>query len=309
MISVAIPTLDRGAILASCIERLLSLPRRAAEIIVVDQTREHPQAVRDQLREWSDSGAIRHIVLDRPSIPNAMNIALLEARSPRVLFLDDDSEVSEHLITEHQASYSDPSVWAVVGQVLQPGEAVEHFDEAVLRRGAIRDLEFRFNHDTSCFVQNVIACNLSVDRERAIGIGGFDRNYVAAAHRFETDFALRVVAAGGRILFNAAATVRHLKLPTGGLRSYGDHRTSASPFHSVGDYYFAATHLDRRWRYVAQRMRRNVLTRYLLRHPSSIPGKFVGELRGLRLAMQLRAGGPQLISAGENDPGESSRSS
>ena len=158
---------------------------------------------------------------------------------------------------------------------------------------AAEDLEFRFHHDEGCYITNVMAGNLSVKRERALQIGGFDENYVGAAYRFESDFALRLVNAGGKIWFEPRASIRHLKLGSGGIRSFGDHRTTLSPLHSVGDYYYARHHVARFWRYVFQRLVRNVMTRHHLRHPWTIPGKLIGELRGMALARRLaRQGRP-----------------
>ena len=281
-ITIAIPTYNRGAILIQTIERLLALDPPAEEIIVVDQTREHSPEIARHLA----SLPITLIRLDEPSIPHAMNVALQRAKSRIVLFVDDDVDPPPGLAAAHAAAY-EGSIVAVVGQVLQPDQDPEHFDEAVLRHGFLPDLAFRFNHDTACDVQNVMAGNLSVDRERALAIGGFDENYSGVAYRFETDFALRLVHAGGRIRFEPRASLRHLKVPTGGIRAYGDHRTSASPAHSMGDYYFARTHVPHFWRYVEQRLRQNVLTRWHLRHPWAIPPKLLGELRGLRKGMML----------------------
>lgn len=286
-VSIAIPTYHRGRVLCETIEMLLAVEPRASEIIVVDQTPQQPPEVESRLDAWNASGTIRVIRLTQPSITHAMNTALREAREPHVLFLDDDIVPSRNLIAAHTAALREPGVWAVVGQVLQPGEEPRHYEEHELRRGAIRDLEFRFHHDSACDVQNVIACNLAVDRERALAIGGFDEHFIAVAYRFETDFALRLVAAGGRIRFDPAASIRHLKAPGGGVRAYGDHRTSPSPAHSVGDYYFARRHAPHFWRYVARRLRTNIATRYHLTHPWAIPTKVIGELRGLILAMRM----------------------
>jgi hypothetical protein len=149
-----------------------------------------------------------------------------------------------------------------------------------------------------------MAGNLSVKRERAIAIGGFDENYVGVAYRFETDFALRLVAAGGRIWFSPEAGLRHLKLSMGGLRSFGDHRSSPSPAHSAGDYYFGIHHRPPLWRYALRRLRKNLATRYHLTHPWTIPTKLIGEVRGLLLARRLARGGRRLIdpAAVRNDP-------
>jgi GT2 family glycosyltransferase len=295
MLTIAIPTFNRGAVLCDTIHMLLRLHSRADEIVIVDQTTDHPPEVDARLRAWESGGAIRVIRLQEPSITHAMNTALREARMNYVLFLDDDVIPSQDLVTAHRAALADPAVWAVVGQVLQPGETPRHFDESVLRRGAIRDLEFRFNHDAPCDVQNVMAGNLSVDRSRALQIGGFDENFVAVAYRFETDFALRLVAAGGRIRYQPSASIQHLKAPGGGVRAWGDHRTSSSPMHSVGDYYFAHQHVAAFWPYVGRRVVKNIATRYHLKRPWTIPSKALGELRGLRLALALAKRGRRLL--------------
>jgi GT2 family glycosyltransferase len=288
-VTIAIPTYNRGEILVQTITRLLAARARPREILVVDQTAAHPAGVQRALDAFAGRGEVRLLRLPKPSVPHAMNEALLATRTPLVLFLDDDVEPSDGLVAAHASAFRDDAISAVVGQILQPGESPRH-------HAAPRDdIEFRFSHDEGTFVANVMAGNLSVRRERALAIGGFDENFVGAAYRFESDFALRLVAAGGRIWFEPRASLRHLQLATGGLRSYGDHRTSPSPLHATGDYYFALRHRGDFWRYAATRMRKNVVTRWHLRHPWFIPPKLVGELRGLRLAFALRRRGPRLL--------------
>lgn len=288
-VTIAIPTFNRGGILLQTLRRLFALDPRARDIVVVDQTAAHPDPVRRELADLAALGEIRLIRLERPSVPHAMNEALLAAQTPLVLFLDDDVEPSNGLVAAHAGAFDEHAVAAVVGQILQPGESAQHHE-------APRDpLELRFNHDQGAFVTNVMAGNLCVLRERAIAVGGFDENFVGAAYRFESDFALRLAAAGERIWFEPGATLRHLHLATGGLRSYGDHRTSPSPLHSVGDYYFALLHRGDFWRYAARRLRKNVLTRWHLRHPWFIPSKLTGEVRGLWLARSLRRRGRNLL--------------
>jgi len=295
-VSIAIPTYNRGPILIETLERLLALTPPAAEIVVVDQTKSYPPELEARLNAWSKADAIRWIRLPEPSIPHAMNEALRAASQPIVLFVDDDIIPSPTLAQEHERAYAD-GVWAVVGQVLQPGEKVTHVDDALLHRGPLRDLEYPFNNDVAGDVENVIACNLSVDRERALSIGGFDENFLAAAYRFESDFARRIVDAGGRIRFEPRANIDHLHVPTGGVRAHGDHRRTAAPTHSAGDYYFALWHVRPFGRYALRRFVRNVATRYHLRHPLTIPAKIAAELRGLALARQLRRRGRRLIAA------------
>jgi GT2 family glycosyltransferase len=289
VITVAIPTYNRGAILIETIRRLLALEVVADAILIVDQTRDHPPAVERELTTFASSGAIQWLRLPEPSIPHAMNEALQRANTELVLFLDDDVEPSPRLVIEHASAHHDETLWAVVGQILQPDEEPRHFARPA------DDLEFHFNHDAPANVTNVMAGNLSVKRERALSIGGFDENYIGAAYRFETDFALRIIAAKGTIRFEPRASLRHLKLATGGLRSYGDHRTTASPLHTVGDYYFALAHRPDFARYAIRRIVKNTLTRYHSRHPWTIPAKLFGELRGILLARRLRRTGAKLL--------------
>jgi GT2 family glycosyltransferase len=295
MLTIAIPTYNRGPILIETLRRLEALSTPAGEIVVVDQTPSYPPEIEAELEERHAAGTIRWIRLPVPSIPAAMNRALLEARFPKVLFIDDDVDPPANLTAAHEAAHRSPAIWAVVGQVLQPGEVPQHFAEETLRAGEIPDIEFRFNHDGPCMVRNVLAGNLSVDRERALQIGGFDENFVGAAYRFESDFALRLAAAGGSIAYEPEAGLRHLRVPTGGTRALGDHRKSASPAHSAGDYYFARFHAPSFLRYALRRFIRNVGTKYHLSHPWAIPPKSLGELRGLLLALRLSRRGRRLL--------------
>lgn len=295
-VSVAIPTYGRDEVLLDTVRAMLALETRADELLVLDQTPQHVEAVERALADLDLQGEIRWIRLPRPSIPATMNRAFLEAKGDVVLFLDDDVIPSQDLVRGHRDAYENASVWAVVGQVLQPGETGIDPPQLTLSESR-RDLEFAFNQNRGAFVENVMAGNLSVRRERAIQVGGFDENYVTVAHRFESDFAIRVVEAGGRIWFEPSASIRHLKAPSGGTRSWGHPLTSASPAHSVGDYYFGLTSIARgkRLAYTAHRMFRSVRTRFHLRHPWWIPVKLVGEFRGLAQALLLRRRGRALL--------------
>jgi GT2 family glycosyltransferase len=297
MITIAIPTYNRGEILVATIGRLLALEPAADAIIIADQTAQQPVAVERRLHEWNASGAIRWLRFERPSIPHAMNEALLASTTDLVLFLDDDIEPSPSLVGAHvEAHRRDPTLAAVVGQILQPGQRPQHHPRPT------DDLEFRFNHDEGCTIRNAMAGNLSVHRSRAIEAGGFDENFVGVAYRFETDFALRLVSSGGRIRFDPAASIHHLQFSTGGLRAYGDFRTSPSPMHSAGDYYFALRHHLPFMPYAMRRLQANVVTRFHLRHPWTIPAKVIGELRGMLLARALHRRGPRLIGKAGNLP-------
>ena len=295
-LSIAIPTYRREQVLINTLTLLLAQSPRAAEILVIDQTAEHTPAVTAQLQQWDQSGDIRWIRRAIPSIPAAMNAALRAAQHPLVLFLDDDLIPEPGLISGHLEFQQDESVWAVVGQVLQPGEVPTAVD-CVRDHGLRADLRFAFFSVAATDLQNVMAGNLSVKRERAIACGGFDENFVGAAYRFETEFARRLIASGGRIRFQPASAIHHLRAPSGGTRAKGSHLTSADPIHGVGDYYFALCQSQglTRWAYILQRFFREVRTRFHLWHPWWIPIKWIGEWRAIVWALRLHRAGPKWI--------------
>src|SRR5687767_8608230 len=149
MITIAIPTYNRGAILVETIERLLELEPRAAAIVIADQTATHQTEIETRLREWHESGAIRWLRLGTPSIPRAMNDALLSATTPLVLFFDDDVIPNRDIAGAHVRAYERDDIWAVAGQVLQPGQ------EPAATLAPADDLTFPFNSTEGRFVTNV----------------------------------------------------------------------------------------------------------------------------------------------------------
>lgn len=282
-ISVVIPTYRRGDVLLRTLDWLAHLDVAPGEILVVDQTEEHPAGVGANLARMETEGRIRQIHISSPSIPRAMNVGLREAKGLVVLFLDDDVEPAPDLVAAHAARHGGEYA-AVCGQVLQPGEhPVPAAGRSPRGKGIWADLDFRFNGTAPAEIANVMAGNLSVLREAALSIGGFDEQFTGSAFRFETDFARRLIAAGHRILFAPEASLRHLRLPTGGTRSQGDHLARPAPGHAVGDYLFAFRHAHggECLLYVARRLVRETCNRYYLRHPWKMPIKLAAEIRAL----------------------------
>ena len=306
MLSVVIPTYGREQVLVDSIAALE--PQRAAlgcssELLLIDQTPRHDPAVAERLRCWERRGALRWLRLPQPHLTRAMNTGLLQARGDIVLFLDDDIKPQPGLLAAHlEAHRRYAMAWAVVGQVLQPGQRPEPQQPPRRRPGLWRDLDFPFHSSIGAWVENVIACNLSLQRQRALALGGFDERFPPpVAARFETEFAKRLIAAGGRIRFAPEASLHHLAAATGGTRSRGGHLTSASGHHGVGDCYYAlrcGRGLQRSW-YLLRRPFREVRTRFHLRHPWWIPVKLLGECRALAQALTLSRQSPLLLPGAE----------
>lgn len=303
-VTVVIPTYCREEVLLDTLSSLFRQTLPADEILVVDQTRDHEPATAEYLRKWAQDEQIRWVRREHPSTTAAMNSGLLEAKSPLVLFLDDDVIPSSGLVYEHVQAYLGSSIWAVVGQVLQPNEVPLDRLPTSRAAGLNADLDFAFNSTRQTFVRNCLGGNLSVRRDKAIELGGFDENFcLTVAYRFETDFARRVWQHGGKVLFQPSASLRHLRASRGGTRSRASHLRSHLPDHSIGDYYFALVQgkQTEALSYIARRLLRSVTTRYHLRHPWWIVPRLIGEVRGLIGAIRLVRQGRRLLSRRDID--------
>lgn len=286
-LSVVIPTYLRNGVLLDTIRLVEKLDPAPEEILVVDQTPRHSPEAEVDLRRMADAGRIRWLRLDRPSIPRAMNVGLLRAESPIVLFLDDDIVPTPDLVGAHLRAQARSAV--VAGQVLQPGEEPSPADGG----------SFRFSSDRRQWITGLMAGNFSIRRELACALGGMDENFIRAAYRFESEFADRVRASGERILFEPEASIRHLKVPGGGTRAYGEHLRTIRPGHAVGAYYYLLRSRSGRRRVegVVDRMMSSIRTRHHLARPWWIPVTVVAEVLGFIWALLLLRRGPRFLNS------------
>ena len=286
-VSVAIPTYRREQVLLDTLDYLLALDSPPAEILVLDQTERHAPATGQRLMELHVAGRIRWLKLDTPSIPQAMNRGLLEARQDIVLFVDDDIRPEPGLIAEHAAAHQAHADALVAGRVIQPWEEGIDFSG---------ESSFRFAGVKPFWIEEFMGGNFSLRREAALALGGFDENFVRVAYRFEAEFAHRWRASVRRIWFEPAACLHHLKDSGGGTRTYGEHLTTWKPDHAVGAYYFCLRtgaiggFLLRPFRALA--------TRHHLRRPWWIPLTLAAELCGMAWAIALYLRGPKYADQG-----------
>jgi GT2 family glycosyltransferase len=292
-ISVVIPTFGREEVLVDTISSLLSLNVRAGAVLVIDQTPDHDEETICALTRWSESGDIRWELLSPPSIPCAMNTGLIKAEADYVLFLDDDIIPDRHLISAFVDSLNDVDALpvCVAGQIIQP-------DEEVICLDGWNKSWFPFNSDRRQYIDVVMAGNLCVNRRRAIQLGGFDENFKGSAYCFESEFARRVTKAGGKIMFEPSASMRHLRAERGGTRAKGHHLTTWRPHHSVGKYYYAFLGgISESVKALLIQPLRAVRTKHHLRRPWWIPVTLLAEMLGIAWAFVLLLRGPRLLGS------------
>lgn len=283
-VTVVIPTYRRGRLLMSTITGLGSLAAPPVEILVVDQTERYDPQTERALADAAERGMFRWLRLTAPSIPGAMNRGLREATQQLVLFLDDDIEPGAALVEAHVRAHANAAHVIVAGRVIQPW----HVDGRMPMTG--------FASTAGGLLDEFIGCNFSVRRDWALGLGGFDERFVRVAYRYEAEFAARSRQAGGSIWFEPSAVVHHLKVETGGTRTFGNHLRTASPAHAVGEYYYLLRSRPPRWeRHLLTRPWRSVSTRHHMMRPWWIGPTLMAEVLGLAWAVSLWARGPKLL--------------
>lgn len=289
-ISVAIPTYRRSEPIVNTISQVLALEHRPDQILVIDQTETHSTEAASTLSAMQKSGDILWRRLPAPSITRAMNVALLESHCDIVLFLDDDVEITSEVVIEHLEGHKISNAMVVVGKIRQPWQQK--------METARRQYNFTFATDEPMYVNCAMAGNMSVNRLKAIDIGGFDENFVRVAYRFEDEFAQRIMREGGKIYYHPAASVIHIKASEGGTRTFGHHLTTIKPHHSVGAYYFLlrAPFVKHRVWNVMKRLITANLNKHHFKKPWWIPVTVISELSGIVWAMRLYTKGPRYIN-------------
>jgi GT2 family glycosyltransferase len=289
-LSIVIPTYGRDEVLLETLKHLFELDPRPSEIIVVDQTEQHSDGVSAALDLWQTSGRVRWLRLKDPSIPGAMNDGLVEASHPIVLFLDDDIIPNSRLVEAHASALEKTGAALVAGRVIQPWQVGRDFSD---------DHSFHFATLQPTWTQDFMGGNFSVRRDIMLELGGFDERFVRVAYNFEAEFAHRLRRAGYRIYYEPTAVIHHLRVSTGGTRTFGDHLRSHRPHHAVGAYYF----ILRTWsgwpsvgRFLGRPVRA-IATRHHLRRPWWIPTTLFAELCGMIWAAALAAQGPRYLSS------------
>jgi GT2 family glycosyltransferase len=141
------------------------------------------------------------------------NLGLKKARSPRVLFVDDDmileagvvERLSEALDREPAAALAGPTiVFAGQANVIQYAGGTAHFAGLphLLRLGRAPERKLETRH-----VDVLTAGCLLADRDRVLSVGGFDEDYFYLAE--DVDLSLRLRQRGFELLMVPAAVVQN----------------------------------------------------------------------------------------------------
>lgn len=163
---------------------------------------------------------IKYFYEANPNLPRARNIGIREASGEVIVFLDDDTKPGNTLVEAHIKNYADPKVGIVGGRVLEDKHGKDIPDSKI---GTVRKLDgfaySGFNKTVKCETMHVRGVNMSVKKEVALELGGFDERFEGTAEYEDMDFCLRVLKRKYKIIFEPTAVVEHLLLSFGGCRA------------------------------------------------------------------------------------------
>lgn len=222
--SVAIPTYRRGKTLLRTLEDVFAQKPAPAEVIVVDQTDTHEPHVLEQLGFWEAAGRIRWMRLAEPNLPLARNRALETAKTPVLIFVDDDVRLSPGFCAAHLRHYENGATDAVSGRVRQR-DFWTPFRKKVEESAADYYLNFDYSSPQSRpRVARLSGCNHSLRVESARAAGGYDGRFIGSAVYEDADLGLRLWRRGGTIVYEAEAVLEHLLEEQGGCRAERDEK-------------------------------------------------------------------------------------
>lgn len=218
-ISVVIPTLNRGRLLHDTVRQVLAQRFQDLECWVVDQSDPAGAAANRAFVEGIADPRLRYLHLPVKGLPNARNEGIVRARGRILLFLDDDVILLDPgFLDAHLAAYGAPEVGGVTGRIVERSVRPNAPDTASHISPGGRTITNLWGTEARD-IESLKGANMSYRREVFARVGGFDRNYTGTALLEDTDFSMRVAAAGWRLRYEPAAELVHLSAPTGGVRA------------------------------------------------------------------------------------------
>jgi GT2 family glycosyltransferase len=200
--SIIVPTFNRSALLPETLSALLQqdYPQDYEVVVVDDGSRDETPRV---LEEWSGRhrGQLRVFRQVNGGPARARNRGCHEARGTFLAFIDDDCLAERSWLRSLEAALEGSRAAAVAGAVINPNEGWV---------GRYINLEAVIDHVVSRdgTVAELITGNAGVRAEVFRELGGFDE-MIRVAGGEDTEFSLRLWAAGHHIVYAPEARVRH----------------------------------------------------------------------------------------------------
>ena len=203
--SIIIPTYQRRASLARCVEAIqaLDFPRDRFELVVVDDGSDAPPT--DLLASAARSIVARLICADHRGPAAARNAGAQAARGRYLVFTDDDCAPHRDWLTaiDRCVALAGPST-VIGGQTLN---VLANNPYAIASQGIV-DFLYEYFGEQSAPHRFFTSNNLIVARDGFMAIGGFDEGFQLAAAE-DRDLCERWKVAGGELTYAADVVVDH----------------------------------------------------------------------------------------------------
>jgi glycosyltransferase involved in cell wall biosynthesis len=221
-VSVIIPTYNRGDFLVETIPMIMENCYSNFELVIVDQTKEYPEAIAQELQQLRKQYNFEYHQLDFPNLPLARNYGVWNSTGDIIIFCDDDVILGPDYIQNHVQPYlDDEQVGGVAGRILSAiDEAMSHpsSDIGKLNPDGTFIANFHLEPADRQDADFGMGCNMSFRRSMLARAGDFDERYRGNFYREEGDAFARVKRTGAKIVFEPKAILKHLATPEGGCR-------------------------------------------------------------------------------------------
>ena len=207
-LSILVPSFDRHELLVDTLKGLLLQEYEPKEIIVYDQSLQHPVEVENFLT--SVSSQIKYFKSKPRGLVFAYRRCVELSQGDICFFVDDDVLIDDpDLVTMHVKNYSNAMIGAVSGQVLHEGQTEPGLvDERVYGPHGWRFIRFDIAQRLEGS-PSLSGANMSFRRSVYDRLDGFDQNYEGNGFRFETDFTFAVKSLGFQVIFDPEASLTH----------------------------------------------------------------------------------------------------
>lgn len=219
-LTVVIGTLNRPGTVIKLLRQLVGESTRLSlEVVVVDQSERKEYETLS--REFPIKSNFNLVHFDKPNTCKYLNYGWRNGNAPVVLYLDDDTEITNKTLQAHLDRYKNPGIMGVAGRVLNDGEKTST-ETHVGKTGFFgATFDMNFSSVSVTMADFPYGCNMSFRRNALEKVGGFDEELRAPIFSYsEVDLGIRVNKIWpGSIIFVPDALVYHHKSPRGGTRN------------------------------------------------------------------------------------------
>jgi len=297
MISVIIPTLNRDGALADTLRDLLRQEGPAPfEVLVVDQNARGAPAAEGPLMVFVAEPRIRWLSSPARGVVYGRNLAIHESRGDLLVFVDDDVRIEDTRFLERHfdAHGREPGVAAICGAEFHPWRRDPAQTLGYPRGLPLADVLFfprNFHARTEATIFST--CNGSIRKDAIRSVGCFDERFEGASYGDDADLALRLTAAGQRVVYDPAPALVHLMATAGGLRINDDRAGFTLEDKYLSACLFYRKHVRhaprplRRFHVFHHILRKSLLLKANVLRPYRWPGVALAILRADRRARNL----------------------